>query len=217
MAIDMIESCEIGGVFNGSRLGLNNFVDDNIGSPVNKKRVVATNEEWKNLFGSRKTKQAVRDKTNDTLKRYKEYYESSDCEKIRTGLGIIANEVETNAGRQATANKAKIGRAELDAALFVQGKIQGAYIKAGCQKADDIIKRSEDKVAERENIAAATQAGNALIEKTKEVLGITPSAGQAVDPVTGKPVPGKNKTMLYAGIGVGVLVVGFLIYKMVKK
>ena len=94
MGVEMIENNELG-VFQPSRVGsMRQFVTDGrTGSSRRSNRVYSTNEEFANLFGSKKRKQSLAQRKEETRLKYQSL--DLSCENIDKSLAILNSDLES--------------------------------------------------------------------------------------------------------------------------
>jgi len=188
MAIEMIENNELAALA-PSRLGLNEFADDNWAY-----RNYTGSDEFFNLFGSRKAKKEKY--TQQVQQKFGAL--STDCENIQTSIDLVNNELRTLLKQKQN--------------LEVKTKVKNLNNRLGELKALQISQKCEKQLAEQQRQAQQEQVLTTLT-KLSDV-----SVGKASDELKGlqggeSAGTDTNKLLLYGGIGVAALVVIILIAK----
>ena len=193
MAVDMLENNELSALANSRVGGLKQFVDD-------KNLNFVGHENYVSLFGSRKKKKsAARQEIQDKYKGI-----DTECPGIGTSIETIQSDLTILVGRSNTAKgseKLKV-REQIDETTKLLGEFKSRAIKLGCDKAKEAEQKEKSK-AEIESVLVNYGAG--AVE------------GAAKDIKAGAKESGSNKWLLYGGIGLGVILISVIIYKVVKK
>jgi hypothetical protein len=193
MAIDMLENNELSALANSRVGGLKQFVDD-------KNLNYVGHENYVSLFGGRKKKKsAARQEIQDKYKNI-----ATECPDISTSIETIQSDLTILVGRSNTAKgneKLKV-REQIDETTKLLGEFKSRAIKLGCGKAKEAEQEEKSKA---EIQSALANYGAAAVE------------GAAQDIKSGAPESGSNKWLLYGGIGLGVILISVIIYKVVKK
>ncbi len=193
MAIDMIENNELSALA-PSRLGLRQFADDNW---VYKN--YTGDDQFYNLFGSRKAKISkyegwARDKFADL---------PTDCENIQKSIDIINNELASLLKQKQDLNvKTQVKETNLILADYKKKQIQ-----QDCEKKAQEAKTAKER---EETLSTLTQLSDVSVGKAqKELAGLQASEGGQVSASQDQT----KKYLLYGGIGLGAILLIFLIAK----
>lgn len=189
MAIDMLENNELGALA-PMRIGDNtSFVDENDVTPC---RSFTGEDDFYNLFGSKKRKDSVAKVEKDANAKWSQY-DQKTCGGIELLLSDTQVEIERITKMMASNNgfdlpiQLKIARnAQANAKM-----LQNQY---------DCVRKAEQAKVEEErksSLDALTKISDLTVDKAKEDI-FGGKGGSAGD--------GNKKLLLYGGIGLGVLV-----------
>lgn len=191
MAIDMIENNELGALA-PSRLGLREFADDNW---VYKN--YTGGDDFYNLLGSRKAK----------IEKYSAWAKTkfeglaTDCENIQRSIDIISNELASLLKQKQTLNiKTQIKETNLILADYKKMQIE-----QDCEKKAIEAKTAQER---EQTLSTLTQLSDISVGKAQQELaglqaGLSPQDAAAQDQT--------KKYLLYGGIGLGAILLIFLI------
>jgi hypothetical protein len=197
MAIDMLEYNELGALAPMRIGGNTSFVDENDVTPC---RSFTGDDDFFNLFGSKKRKDSVARVEKDASAKWAQY-DTKTCGGIELLLSDTQVEIERITKMMASNNgfdlpiQLKIARnAQANAKM-----LQNQY---------DCVRKAEQAKVEEErksSLDALTKISELTVDKAKQdILGTDKSGGAA----------GSNKKLLlYGGIGLGVLVAIALIVR----
>jgi len=197
MAIDMLEYNELGALAPMRIGGNTSFVDENDVTPC---RSFTGEDEFFNLFGSKKRKESVAKVEKDAKVKW-EQYDIKTCGGIELLLSDTQVEIERITKMMASNNgfdlpiQLKIARnAQANAKM-----LQNQY---------DCVRKAEQAKVEEErktSLDALTKISDLTVDKAKQdLLGTDKNSGA-------NAASGNKKLLMYGGIGLGALVVIALI------
>jgi hypothetical protein len=191
MAIDMIENNELGALA-PSRLGLNEFVDDKWAY-----KNYTGEEDFFNLFGSRKRKM---DKYTSWARAKFENL-STDCENVQKSIDIINNELQLLLKQKQTLNV----KTQIKETNQILAEFKKAQIEQDCEKKEAQAKAEREK---EQTLSTLTQLSDISVGKAQQELaglqaGAAPSDAASQDQM--------KKYLMYGGIGLGAILLIFLI------
>jgi hypothetical protein len=190
MAIDMLEYNELGALAPMRIGGNTSFVDENDVTPC---RSFTGDDDFYNLFGSKKRKDSVAQVEKDVAAKWSQY-DTKTCGGIELLIADTQVEIERVTKMMASNNGFELP-IQLKGARNAQ-----ANAKALQNQYDCVRKAEEAKIeAERKSsLDALTKISDLTVDKAKQdILGTDKGGGAA----------GSNKKLLlYGGIGLGVLV-----------
>lgn len=179
MAIEMIENNELAALA-PSRLGLNEFQDDNWVY-----RNYTGDSEFFNLFGSRKAK----------VERYTQTAKSklenlpTDCESIQKSIDLINNELQGLLKQKKTLSV----KTQVDAANKILSQYKALQISQDCEK----------KAAEQQSQAQQEQTLSTLSKLSETSVG---KAQEELKGLQGAGGTDTSKMLLYGGLGLAALI-----------
>ena len=190
MAIDMLENNELGALAPMRIGGNTSFVDENDVTPC---RSFTGDDDFFNLFGSKKRKASVAQVEKDANEKWGQY-DQKTCGGIELLIADTQVEIE-----RITKMMASSKGFELPIQLSIA---RGAQANAKMlQNQYDCVRKAEQAKIEEErksSLDALTKISDLTVNKAKEDLLGTDKSGSA---------GGSNKKLLlYGGIGLGVLV-----------
>jgi LPXTG-motif cell wall-anchored protein len=165
MAIDMIEDNELAALA-PSRIGLRQYVDDGAkGTP--KMLNFTGNDDFANLFGSRKKKKSV---FRDAV-RAKYGVIPTDCDSIMSKIEVVNSDLETLVKRSAGKSSLEI-KEKLDETNIVIGELKSALIKQGCKSQLLAQEKSEAEQKATQTLKTLSEIGETQVERAKiDLLG----------------------------------------------
>lgn len=184
MGVDLIENSELS-TFDTSRLGDKSFVDDNdfanytfVGNVLS--------------FGRKAKKQRQQTQAEVTARFVIPEDKKNDCKWLDQQLNLAQNELESVTSGRKIARQRRFG--SLNALNSAIASLKNAIVKADC-----VVKKEQEQAekSKQEIVTAISQEAKATDLATQQALAQT-GAGQGT---------GMSKTMKYALIGVGGLVV----------
>jgi hypothetical protein len=190
MAIDMLENNELGALATMRIGGNTSFVDENDITPY---RNFTGEDEFFNLFGSKKRKASVAQVEKDANEKWGQY-DQKTCGGIELLIADTQVEIE-----RITKMMASSKGFELPIQLSIA---RGAQANAKMlQNQYDCVRKAEQAKIEEErksSLDALTKISDSTIDKAKQDILGGDKDGSAGD--------GNKKLLLYGGIGLGVLV-----------
>lgn len=195
MAIDMLENNELGALATMRIGGNTSFVDENDVTPY---KNFTGEDEFFNLFGSKKRKDSIAQVEKDANAKWAQY-DTKTCGGIELLIADTQVEIE-----RVTKMMASNNGFDLPIQLKFARNAQ-ANAKALQNQYDCVRKAEEAKIeAERKSsLDALTKISDLTVDKAKQDLLGTDQSGSAG--------AGNKKLLLYGGIGLGALVVIALI------
>lgn len=191
MAIDMIENNELGALA-PSRLGLNEFVDDNWAY-----KQYTGDDDFYNLFGSRKGKM---EKYTSWAKAKFENL-STDCEDVQKSIDIINNELQLLLKKKQTLNI----KTQIRETNEILADFKRAQISQDCEK-KQLLSISEK---EREDtLSTLTKLSDVSVGKAQQELAGLQAGAASQDAASQAQM---KKYLMYGGIGLGAVLLIFLI------
>jgi hypothetical protein len=190
MAIDMIENNELGALA-PSRLGLKQFADENF-------KNYTGDDDFYNLFGSRKRRKARY--SNAAQERLADL--PKDCANIQNSIDIINADIE-NLLKQ----KSNLGiRTQLSEANSILADFKKAQISQNCVQKFEEIKKEQEKAA---LLGTLTSLSDSSVSKAQaELKGLQLTEDGKIDTAAQN-----KKLLIYAGVGIGAIVLIALILK----
>jgi hypothetical protein len=191
MAIDMIENNELGALA-PSRLGLNEFVDDKWAY-----KNYTGEEDFFNLFGSRKKKM---DKYTSWAKAKFENL-STDCGEVQKSIDIINNELQLLLKKKQTLNvKTQIKETNQILADFKRAQIE--------QDCENKLAETKSEKEKADTLSTLTQLSDISVGKAQQELAGLQAGAAPQDAASQAQM---KKYLLYGGIGLGAVLLIFLI------
>lgn len=187
MAIEMIEDNELGALA-PSRLGLNEFVDDQWAY-----RNYTGSEDFFNLFGSReKKKESARTTVRGKFENLK-----TDCENIQRSIDIVNNEIQL----LLKARKKNINvKTQIDEANRTLAEFKRLQIEQDCVSR---LAEEKSRKEKEDTLSTLTQLSDASVGKAQgELAGLQEGAKGSDD---------TKKLLIYGGLGLAALVALILI------
>lgn len=192
MAIDMIENNELGALAK-SRLGDYHFDNEDW---VYKN--YTGDEEFFNLFGSRKKKVAAITSAANT--KYANL--PTDCDSIQQSIDIINTDIALLLKSKPTLNTKKT----LEQTNKILAEFKKAQISQNCEKT---LAAAQSEKAKADTLATLTQLSDISVGKAQsELQGLA-----GADAQQGASGTSNKKLLLYGGIGIGVLLVVVLLMR----
>jgi hypothetical protein len=190
MAIDMLENNELGALAPMRIGGNTSFVDENDVTPC---RSFTGDDDFFNLFGSKKRKASVAQVEKDAKEKWGQY-DQKTCGGIELLIADTQVEIERITKMMANNNgfdlpiQLKIARAAQANAKMLQNQY-------------DCVRKAEQAKVEEErksSLDALTKISDLTVDKAKQDILGGDKGGSAGE--------GNKKLLLYGGIGLGVLV-----------
>jgi hypothetical protein len=190
MAIDMLENNELGALAPMRIGGNTSFVDENDVTPC---RSFTGDDDFFNLFGSKKRKASVAQVEKDANEKWGQY-DQKTCGGIELLIADTQVEIERITKMMANNNgfdlpiQLKIARAAQANAKMLQNQY-------------DCVRKAEQAKVEEErksSLDALTKISDLTVDKAKQDILGGDKGGSAGE--------GNKKLLLYGGIGLGVLV-----------
>lgn len=191
MAIDMIENNELGALA-PSRLGLNEFVDDNWAY-----KNYTGEEDFFNLFGSRKKKM---DKYTSWARAKFENL-STDCENVQKSIDIINNELQLLLKQKQTLNV----KTQIKETNQILAEFKRAQIEQDCENKLAQTKAEKEKA---DTLSTLTQLSDISVGKAQQELAGLQAGAAPQDAASQAQM---KKYLMYGGIGLGAVLLIFLI------
>jgi hypothetical protein len=190
MAIDMLENNELGALAPMRIGGNTSFVDENDVTPC---RSFTGDDDFFNLFGSKKRKESVAQVEKDVAAKWAQY-DTKTCGGIELLIADTQVEIERVTKMMASNNG-------FDLPIQLKGARNAQANAKALQNQYDCVRKAEEAKIEAErksSLDALTKISDLTVDKAKQdILGTDKSGGAA----------GSNKKLLlYGGIGLGVLV-----------
>jgi len=190
MAIDMLENNELGALAPMRIGGNTSFVDENDVTPC---RSFTGDDDFFNLFGSKKRKDSVAQVEKDVAAKWAQY-DTKTCGGIELLIADTQVEIERVTKMMASNNG-------FDLPIQLKGARNAQANAKALQNQYDCVRKAEEAKIEAErksSLDALTKISDITVDKAKQdILGTDKSASAA----------GSNKKLLlYGGIGLGVLV-----------
>lgn len=192
MAIDMIENNELGALA-PSRLGLKQFADDD--SWVYKN--YTGSDDFYNIGGSRKRK----------IEKYSSWAKAkfedlpTDCENIQRSIDIINNELTSLLKQKQTLNiKTQIKETNL-----ILAEYKKTQLLQDCEKKAQEAKTAKER---EQTLATLTQLSDVSVGKAQQELAGLQSGAAPEQAASDAQM---KKYLLYGGIGLGAVLLIFLI------
>jgi hypothetical protein len=190
MAIDMLEYNELGALAPMRIGGNTSFVDENDVTPC---RSFTGDDDFFNLFGSKKRKDSVAQVEKDVAAKWSQY-DTKTCGGIELLIADTQVEIERVTKMMASNNG-------FDLPIQLKGARNAQANAKALQNQYDCVRKAEEAKIEAErksSLDALTKISDLTVDKAKQdILGTDKSGGAA----------GSNKKLLlYGGIGLGVLV-----------
>ena len=190
MAIDMLEYNELGALAPMRIGGNTSFVDENDVTPC---RSFTGEDDFYNLFGSKKRKDSVAQVEKDVAAKWSQY-DTKTCGGIELLIADTQVEIERVTKMMASNNG-------FDLPIQLKGARNAQANAKALQNQYDCVRKAEEAKIEAErksSLDALTKISDLTVDKAKQdILGTDKSGGAA----------GSNKKLLlYGGIGLGVLV-----------
>ena len=205
MAIEMIEKSDFGN-FTAGRLGFKSFADEGCKNYFGAENFAGNKniEQYYNLFGSRTRKNSIAN-----VKREQNAYWGSmpqkSCSDIKLTLQRNAIEIEKLTKLMATSKEFWVQPA-LETAREWEAKYRIIQAQMDCVAAEAKEREERQKA---DTLATLEKLGDLGVQKTKQDLmdlGVSDSAG-------GKVFGVDKKTVMYAGAGLGAILVFALILR----
>jgi len=191
MAIDMIENNELGALA-PSRLGLNEFVDDNWAY-----KNYTGEEDFFNLFGSRKKKM---DKYTSWARAKFESL-STDCGEVQKSIDIINNELQLLLKKKQTLNV----KTQIKETNQILADFKRAQIEQDCENKLAQTKAEKEKA---DTLSTLTQLSDISVGKAQQELAGLQAGAAPQDAASQAQM---KKYLMYGGIGLGAVLLIFLI------
>jgi hypothetical protein len=190
MAIDMLENNELGALAPMRIGGNTSFVDENDVTPC---RSFTGDDDFYNLFGSKKRKESVAQVERDATEKW-DQYDTKTCGGIELLIADTQVEIERVTKMMAN-NKGFDLPIQLKFARNAQANAKALQNQYDCVRKAEQAKIEEER---KSSLDALTKISDLTVNKAKEDLLGTDKSGSA---------GGSNKKLLlYGGIGLGVLV-----------
>jgi hypothetical protein len=206
MAIEMIEKSDFGN-FSAGRLGLKSFADEDICENLDGSENFGRRgdpEQYFNLFGSKTRKDSIANVKREQDERWAAKPRKT-CDDLRKTLGEVQIDIETLTKQSATSNEFWIQPA-LETARKWQGEFKKMRNDMDCDALEAKAKAEKEKA---ETLATLKQISDSNVADTKKDLDEF-NAKQG----GGEKVFGLDKNIvLYAGAGLGALIIFALILK----
>jgi hypothetical protein len=191
MAIDMIENNDLGALA-PSRLGLNEFVDDNWAY-----KNYTGEEDFFNLFGSRKKKM---DKYTSWARAKFESL-STDCGEVQKSIDIINNELQLLLKKKQTLNV----KTQIKETNQILADFKRAQIEQDCENKLAQTKAEKEKA---DTLSTLTQLSDISVGKAQQELAGLQAGAAPQDAASQAQM---KKYLMYGGIGLGAVLLIFLI------
>jgi hypothetical protein len=203
MSRNMLENSELAALSH-SRLGSNQFIDDFVTSQPKQFVGFVADDEFYNLFGSKKRKSSIENVKEDETAKWAKY-DTSDCKGVQSLIDDTEIEIERVTKLMASSKGFELP-IQLEYARNAQAKAKTLQNQYDCLAKDAADKK---EAARLESLATLTKISDASVDKAKkDVLGLG-SDDTAAPTILGMP---KN-VVIYGGIGLGVLVVVALLFR----
>jgi len=190
MAIDMLEYNELGALAPMRIGGNTSFVDENDVTPC---RSFTGEDEFFNLFGSKKRKESVAKVEKDAKEKW-EQYDIKTCGGIELLLSDTQVEIERITKIMASNNGFDLP-IQLKFARNAQANAKMLQNQYDCVRKAEQAKIEEER---KSSLDALTKISDSTIDKAKQDILGGDKGGSAGD--------GNKNLLLYGGIGLGVLV-----------
>jgi hypothetical protein len=202
MAIDMIEHNELGALAH-SRIGGNTcFVDENHITPY---RSFSSEEDFYNLFGSKKRKDSIQDVRNEQNARWSKY-KVDTCANVQKLIDEIGIDIEKTTKLMASTNAFYL-QPQLETAREWEAKAKTIQSQMDCINVLAAEKQASDRASVLDTL---TNISDTTVAKAKNDL----SGISSKDKGSLETVGGVNKNILiYGGIGIAGLIVLALFLK----
>jgi hypothetical protein len=195
MAIDMLENNELGALATMRIGGNTSFVDENDVTPY---KNFTGEDEFFNLFGSKKRKDSVAQVEKDANEKWGEY-DQKTCGGIELLLADTQVEIERITKMMASNNGFDLP-IQLKIARNAQANAKMLQNQYDCVRKAEQAKIEEER---KSSLDALTKISDLTVDKAKQDL-----LGGDKD---GSAGAGNKKLLMYGGIGLGALVVIALI------
>lgn len=204
MAIDMIENNDFGN-FTAGRMGLRSFPDEDCKNYFGDDNFFGKDiEPYYNLFGSKTRKDSIANVKREQNQRWTNTPQKS-CEDIKIALGLVAIEIDKFTKMSASQSDFWIAPA-LEVAREWNAKFQAMQLQMNCLEIEAQEKAAREKADTLKTLQDISDTG---VQKTKEDI---LSLGQQPD--NGDKIYGVDKkTIMYAGAGLGAILIFALILK----
>jgi hypothetical protein len=190
MAIDMLEYNELGALAPMRIGGNTSFVDENDVTPC---RSFTGEDDFYNLFGSKKRKDSVAQVEKDVAAKWSQY-NTKTCGGIELLIADTQVEIERVTKMMASNNGFELP-------IQIKGARNAQANAKALQNQYDCVRKAEQAKVEEErksSLDALTKISDLTVDKAKQDILGTDKSGSAA---------GSNKKLLlYGGIGLGVLV-----------
>lgn len=195
MAIDMLEYNELGALAPMRIGGNTSFVDENDVTPC---RSFTGEDDFYNLFGSKKRKDSVAQVEKDANAKWSQY-DQKTCGGIELLLSDTQVEIERITKMMASNNGFDLP-IQLKIARNAQANAKMLQNQYDCVRKAEQAKIEEER---KSSLDALTKISDLTVDKAKQDLLGTDKSGSAG--------AGNKKLLMYGGIGLGALVVIALI------
>lgn len=203
MSRNMLENSELAALSH-SRLGSNQFIDDFIVAQPKQFVGFVADDEFYNLFGSKKRKSSISNVVEDETAKWAKY-DTSDCKGVQSLIDDTEIEIERVTKLMASSKGFELP-IQLQYARNAQAKAKTLQNQYDCLAKDAAAKK---EAARQESLTTLTNISDASVAKAKtDVLGLGGN-DTAAPTILGMP---KN-VVVYGGIGIGVLVVVALLFR----
>jgi hypothetical protein len=190
MAIDMIENNELGALA-PSRLGLNEFVDDNWAY-----KNYTGEEDFFSASGRKKKKEKYKSWARSKFESL-----STDCGEVQKSIDIINNELQLLLKQKQTLN-VKTQIAETNEIL---AEFKRAQIEQDCENKLAQTKAEKEKA---DTLSTLTQLSDISVGKAQQELAGLQAGASPQDAASQAQM---KKYLMYGGIGLGAVLLIFLI------
>jgi hypothetical protein len=190
MAIDMLEYNELGALAPMRIGGNTSFVDENDVTPC---RSFTGDDDFFNLFGSKKRKNSVAQVEKDATEKWAQY-DTKTCGGIELLIADTQVEIERVTKMMAN-NKGFDLPIQLKFARNAQANAKALQNQYDCVRKAEQAKVEEER---KSSLDALTKISDLTVNKAKEDILGGDKGGSAGE--------GNKKLLLYGGIGLGVLV-----------
>ena len=204
MAIEMIENNDFGN-FTAGRMGLRSFPDEDCKNYFGDENFFSKDiEPYYNLFGSKTRKDSIANVKREQNQKWSNTPQKS-CSDIKLALQLVAIDIEKLTKQSASQKDFWIAPA-LEVAREWDANFRRMQAQMNCLEIEAQEKAAKEKADTLQTLQSISDTG---VQKTKEDI---LSLGQQAD--SGDKIYGVDKkTIMYAGAGLGAILIFALILK----